>query len=231
MRVLTGFALVVLIFSCSPSRAADAPAARPATTQAVAAPVAVEKAEPKVEYKYFDPKNLPDPPPPLEAGEAAVCVYRYGVQVDSKYTYRAPATPVKDGVTKLDVKIDRVSLRLSLAVTIWLPENATPRLKAHEEGHRQIAQHYYATADAVARGMAEKLIGRSASGEGKDAQAAGQAAVERVNQALCDRYLDALNVPCERAQAAFDRLTDHGRKERPTAEEGVKLAIREAGAK
>src|SRR5687767_8750335 len=54
-------------------------------------PVNVEKAEVKVEYKTFDPRNLPNPPPPLTGDEAAVCVYSFGVESNVKYSFRAPA--------------------------------------------------------------------------------------------------------------------------------------------
>jgi hypothetical protein len=199
------------------------------------APVKVEAADVAVEYKRFDPRKPPDPPPPLKPGEAAVCVYKFGVEVDARYSYRAPAPgaprAAKDAPTRVDVKIEGVTARLSLGVTIWLPADATPALTAHEEAHRRIAEHYYATAGAVAKELASKLVGQQASGEGKDHQSAAKAAVDEVNQKLCKGYLDAVNDPCERAQEAFDRLTDHSRKPKPTADEAVKLAIREASAR
>jgi hypothetical protein len=197
--------------------------------------VKVEKADVAVEYKRFDPQNLPDPPPPLKPGEAAVCVYHFGVEVDSQYSYTEPggtgqAAPNGQPV-KLEVKVEEVSVRLSLGVTIWLPKGADNGLTAHEEGHRRIAEHYYASADALANGLATKLVGQKVIGEAKDLHAAGRAAVDRVNQKLCADYLAAVNQPCERAQGAFDRLTDHSRNERPTAEQAVGLAIKEAAAK
>jgi hypothetical protein len=192
--------------------------------------VRVERPKATVEYKQFDPKNLPDPPPPIEAGEAAVCVYKFGVEADVKYSYRAPANP-PPGPVKVDVKIEGVMLRLSLGSTIWLPTDANQHLKDHEEGHRQIAEHYYAGADRLAKGLAGKLVGQTVSGEGKDAKAAGRAAIDGVSRKLCDEYLKAINGPCGRAQAAFDRMTDHSRKDVPSAKEAVGRAIREAESK
>lgn len=206
--------------------------AGPGFVSAAGPAVKVEKADVAVEYKRFDPRHLPEPPPPLKPGEAAVCVYNFGVEVDSQYSYHEPAeAPAADKPVKLEVTIEEVSVRLSLGVTIWLPKDAEESLTAHEEGHRRIAEHYYASADRLAKGMASKLVGQKVTGEGKGLSAAGRAAVDRVNQKLCDDYLAAVNQPCERAQVAFDRVTDHSRKDKPTAEEAVGLAIKEAAAK
>ncbi len=68
MRLIGSAILAALIFVVL------APAARGADA------VTVEKAKVSVEYKTFDPKHLPDPPPPLHEGEAAVTVYGFGVE-------------------------------------------------------------------------------------------------------------------------------------------------------
>ncbi len=134
---------------------------------------------------------------------------------------------------KMDFKMDHVTLKLSMTVTIWLPEGASDRLKAHEEGHRQLAEMFYADAEKAARKVAATVAGKSVSGEGNDIEAAGKAAIEMVNKSLCDQFLKIVADPCERAQAAFDWITDHGRKEKPAAKEAVEMALkegREAGA-
>jgi hypothetical protein len=188
--------------------------------------VVVEKAKVTVEYKRFDPQRLPDPAPPLHAGEAAVTVYQYGVETDMRYSYAGPP-PAKGAAVKLDFKMERMTVKLNLTVTIWLPEKAGERLTAHEEGHRAIAERFYADADKTARKLAEKVVGKSVRGEGDDVDAAGRNAIARVNQGLCDEYLKIIGDPCDKAQTAFDRLTDHGRKEKPAAKEAVEMAVTE----
>ena len=187
--------------------------------------VKVEKADVKVEYKTFDPKNLPEPPPPLKGKEAAVCVYRFGVDSSVQYGYRQPRDPAA-GTT---VELGKVTVRLALSVTVWLPDNATPQLKAHEEGHRTIAEHYYTGADAIARERAKKVVGRKIPVRGNDIEAAAKAAIEKVNKELCDGTMAAIEGPCGKAQDIFDEMTDHGRKAKPTSEEGVKVAVERAG--
>jgi hypothetical protein len=209
--------LLVAGIVCGAARAAEA--------------VKIEKAKVKVEYKTFDPNHLPDPPPPVEKGESAVTVYGFGVETDLQYTYAE--TPRGGAPVKMDFRMERVTLKLSMTITVWLPEGANEQLKAHEEGHRQIAEIFYADAEKGARKVAARAQGKSVSGEGQDISSAGRAAVERVNKSLCDQFLNEVATPCQRAQEAFDRMTDHGRKGKPTAKEAVELSVkegREAGA-
>jgi hypothetical protein len=189
--------------------------------------VKVTKGEVKLEYKRFDPYHLPTPPPPIEKGEAAVTIYRFGVEVDSKYSYSQPAS-APPGPAKLDVTVEEIAVKLSLSVTIWLPDNASKELEAHEEGHRWIAEKFYADAEQVARPLAHKWVGKKLKGEGRDAKAAARSAIDALSSKVCQDYLDAINAPCEKAQVIFDRLTDHGRNVRPGPKEGMEQALAEA---
>jgi hypothetical protein len=189
--------------------------------------IKVLKGDVKVEYKRFDPYNLPTPPPPVEKGEAAVTVYRFGVEVDSKYSYSQPAN-APPGPAKLDVTVEQITVKLSLSITVWLPDNASKELEAHEEGHRWIAERYYADAERRARPMAQQWVGKKLTGEARDAKAAARSAIDKMSRKLCQDYLDAINAPCERAQAIFDKLTDHGRNVRPGSKEGMERALAEA---
>jgi hypothetical protein len=193
--------------------------------------VKVERAEPAVEYKRFDPAHLPEPPPPLENGEQAVCVYRFDVETDARYSYAQPAEGAPKGPVTLDVKVVGMNVKLKLTVTIWLPKDAPEKLLEHEEGHRAIAERFYAGAEKTARLLAVKRLGRTFRGEGKDAESAGRAAMEGMSTSYCDDYLKAVNGTCERAQGVYDRVTDHGRRGSPTAKEGVEIAVKEIDVK
>ncbi|HEY7120616.1 MAG TPA: hypothetical protein VH475_28795 [Tepidisphaeraceae bacterium] len=188
--------------------------------------VKIEKEAPAVEYKRFDPSNPPNPPPPLDKGEAAVTVYRFGVTVDSRYSYTQPAKPPQ-GPVKMDITVEEISVKLGLSITIWLPDNASRELAAHEEGHRTITQAFYGDAEQTMRGLAQRWVGKKVTGQGPDAKAAARSAIDQLSRKLCDEYLNAVNTPCEKAQTVFDRLTDHGRNVQPAAAEGVKQALEE----
>ena len=194
-------------------------------------PVKIEKGEVKVEYKTFDPRNLPNPPPPLTGDEAAVCVYSFGVESNVKYSFRAPANRQGTAAVATNVELGGVDVRLSLSVVIWLPTNATPQLKAHEEGHRTIAEHYYKDAEQIARRHARPLVGRKIPIRASDLDAAAQAEMEKVNRQLCDKVIAELEGPCTKAQDVYDDITDHGRKAKPTSEEALKTSIDRASGK
>jgi hypothetical protein len=189
--------------------------------------ITIEKNKPAIEYKRFDPAHLPDPPPPLEKGESAVCVYQFEMNANGRYSYAGPPLPA-DAPADIEVKVERMTVTVNLKVTIWLPKNAPPLLEAHEEGHRQIAEAFYADAEKVARGLATKVVGSKVKGQGKDMQSAGNDAMNKACQKLLDDYLAALNAPCKTAQDAYDRMTAHGINQRLTAKEAVQLAIKEA---
>ena len=201
--------------------------AAPSTTTAS---VKINKTDVAVDYKRFDPYHPPNPPPPLDKGEAAVTVYRFGVEVDSKYSYTQPAN-APPGPVKLDVTVEEINVKLSLSITIWLPDNASRELAAHEEGHRWIAERFYSAAEQIARPMASKWVGKKLPGEGRDAKAAARSAIDRLSRQLCQDYLDALNPPCEKAQAVYDHLTDHGRNVHPTAQEAMERAMEDSRKK
>ena len=190
----------------------------------------VEKSQPTVTYKRYDPLNLPTPPPPLRKGESAVCVYQFVVATDVGCTYAVAANAPR-GPVKLDVTLTRVTVKLGLNVTLWLPNDADQRLVAHEEGHRSIAEHYYETSDRAARAIAKRVAGTTVPAEGATRAEAVEAAIDRVNKQLCDDCMAAVSRPCERAETAFDRMTDHSRKESPTAREAIDLSIKEAEEK
>jgi hypothetical protein len=194
--------------------------------------VKVTKGEVKVGYKTFDPRNLPDPPPPLKGDEAAVCVYSFGVESNVKYGYRAPGNGAGGGRTvSTNVELGAVEVSVSLSIVIWLPTNATAQLKAHEEGHRAIAEHYYKDADAIAKRVARQVVGRKIPIKASDIEAASRKEIERVNKELCDKVLGEMEGPCAKAQDIYDEITDHGRKTKPTSEEGVKISIERASGK
>jgi hypothetical protein len=190
--------------------------------------VKVQKGDVTSEYKYFDPRHLPDPAPPLEHGESAVTVYGFGVETYVRYTYAAPAE--QGGSVKVNFTIREVTLKLSCKVTEWLPEDPPAALRAHEDGHRAIAEHFYKHAEEVARGLAKKEVGQTVTGRGANAESAGNAVIDKVSTRVNDGFSKAITDPCKKAQAAFDRITDHGRNGKD-AKEAVEMAIKEGKGK
>jgi hypothetical protein len=141
-----------------------------------------------------------------------------------------PATNTDQGHTA-SVKVDTVRMTLSLRVTIWLPEGAVPKLVNHEEGHRQIAEHYYSDAERIARRLAEELIGTTITGTGDSVETAADNALKEAAEILGGKYLGETDVPSGRAQAEYDKITAHGTnavKEERAVSEAIERAAEQA---
>ena len=205
---------------------ADAPATTTTAPAAAVTAVTVVRKDVEVTYKTYDPQHMPDPAPPLSPGESAICLYRYGLATDMRYTFTKPAGGGGGGPVSMDFKITRMTVTVTLSVTIWLPADPPAQLRAHEEGHRAICEAFYADAERVARGLAEKEVGRVVRGTGKDVEAAGKDVVDKVTTRICDAYLAAIHTPCDKGQDVYDDLTSHGRNGRPASKEAVEMAVK-----
>lgn len=175
-----------------------------------------------VQYHYFDPNNKPADMPQLHRGEAALCRGDFGVSAQLSYapTARRQAGGGFIGV----VAVHDVNVELTLKNDIWLPKNASERLKQHEEGHRQISEMVYdRIGEKAARNAADKLDGRRFQGEGETAKAAHEAAnaaLTAAHSAMIQEYLDQTSRAGQKVQELYDEITAHG----------TKLKVKEADA-
>jgi hypothetical protein len=183
------------------------------SSQTALARVRVVKPKPKIEYRTFDPQNKPKDMPSLGKNEAALCASDFAVA--GQVTY-APPTRSRVGVGKYSatIRVADVTMELSLAITVWMPEGEHPKLKAHEDGHRIIAERVYAeVADRAAREAGEMLSGKSFTGEGISAREAEKAATEAMtaaHNAMVRAYLVETSQAAQKIQVEYDRITAHG---------------------
>jgi hypothetical protein len=215
-----------------PVRCIVPPATFVALLMALSAPTAlaavtVQKKPAVVEHKTFDPNNKPVGMPPLNAGELAVTSSQFDCAAEVQLAPRRSKS--RDGRHSLSYTVHGVKMMLELKVVVWNPTNATEKLKAHEEGHREISETIYKTAEAHAKAAAQKLDGRRIVGEGDTPAAATRAADEAMqaaNKQVCEEYMDLTSRKGVRVQTIYDDLTGHGTK--PI---GEKEAIQQAFAK
>ena len=186
------------------------------------ATVKVDKKPPVVERKTFDPRHPPKEMPTLHAGEDAVTSY----ELDS-------TTEISVSITKHDLPggkcrmvyfVRSVKVTMTCHITVWLPEGASVKLKAHEEGHREITETEYKTAEVPVRKLAEKVDGRNVVGEAEDCEKAANEKLEALNRTIGEGYRHAVVEPTGRVQAIYDELTAHGTKTDPDE----KTAIRQS---
>jgi hypothetical protein len=190
--------------------------------------VAVERKPPVVEHKTFDPANRPAEMPPLKGTEVAITQSQFecGVGV----TYQVISRKQKSDGCKVSLKVRGITATLQLKIVIWVPEGVTPKVVAHEEGHRQIVERVYQQAEKVARTIAKSLDGKAVTGEGSDCQAADKQANQSIASKFCESYLDQTARPSARINEIYDDLTAHGTKTEPAEDEAIRQAFEKAKA-
>jgi hypothetical protein len=160
--------------------------------------------------------------PPLNRDEAAVTQSKFAcaVKLDVEIS--------QVGGEKPSAKILGVDATLKLDVILWLPRDVSGKIRAHEEGHREISELYYARSEQAARDLAAKYVGRSLQISSINPKER-QPVIERAANEFCEEYLGRIEVPSQAAQEKYDQLTDHGRN-RVSEKEAVKRAIASAPA-
>lgn len=143
--------------------------------------------------------------PPLAPGENAEC--------DSEFRSSASVRgePRQTDATHAIITITQVNMTLQLNINIWVPTGATQHVIEHEEGHRQISEYYYQTADKLAERIAAKYLGKQVEITGTDLGAESNKVLQQMATDITDEYGKELNP--EPTQLLYDSITDHGRNE------------------
>lgn len=155
--------------------------------------------------RTFDPAAPPPEMPPLSPGEYAEC--------DSNFLSSAKVggETRQTDATHGTITITRINVTLQLNVTIWAPAGATQHVMEHEQGHRQISEFYYQTADQVAGRIAVAYMGKQVEITGANPDAESTRMLEQMAHEITEEYNKELNP--EPTQLLYDGITDHGRNE------------------
>jgi hypothetical protein len=190
--------------------------------------IVIETPPATIVYKTYDPDHPTDDMPGLTPPDVGLCVSEFGCEM--KMT-----TTTVDG-RPTETKIEGVRMVTRLKITIWTRVLAPEREVRHEEGHRAISEAYYRRADAVARTLAEEVVGRRLFRvlRKRDRAAARRAdtvaaACDALEGQLLEEYLAQTHWRCAFAQECLDEITDHGRNDVPE-EQAVARAIAEESA-
>ena len=155
--------------------------------------------------RTFDPSNPPSDLPAMTPGENAECDSDF----ESNASVAGQTQPTD--ATHAILTITKVRMTLQLNITIWLPTGVTPHVVEHEEGHLQISEAYYRTADKVAARIAAGFLDRQVEITGNDLNAESNKALELMAHEITATYEKELNP--EPAQLLYDSITDHSRNE------------------
>jgi len=155
--------------------------------------------------RTFDPANPPADMPPLSPGENAEC--------DSNFIANASVggQAERTDATHATITITQIKITLQLDITIWVPAGVTEHVSEHEEGHRQISEYYYQTADKIAERIAATYMGKQVAISGANLDAESNKALQQIGAEITDEYDKELNP--NPTQLLYDAITDHSRNE------------------
>jgi hypothetical protein len=153
----------------------------------------------------FDPANPPADMPPLGSGENAECDSDFR----SSASVRGESRPLD--ASHATLTITHVNLMLQLNINIWVPAGVTQHVLEHEDGHRQISEFYYQTADRLAERIASTYLGKQVEITGTDLDAESNKMLQEMAADITEEYNKELNPGP--TQLLYDAITDHGRNE------------------
>jgi hypothetical protein len=153
----------------------------------------------------FDPAAPPTDMPPLAPGEIAGC------DSDFRSTASVRGAPWQTDATHAIVTITQIKVTLQLNINIWVPTGVTQHVIEHEQGHRQISEYYYQTADKLAERIAAAYMGKKVEVTGTDLSVESSKMLQQMATDIADEYNKELN--SGPTQLLYDAITDHGRNE------------------
>ncbi len=185
--------------------------------QQEAPPVSIIKIPVAFAIHTFDPAAPSADMPPLAPGETAVC--------DSDFLSSASVRGEsrKTGATQATLTVTQVKMTLQLKLNIWVPTEASQHVIEHEDGHRQISEYYYQTADKLAERIAATFVGRKVDVTGTDLDAASSKVLQQLAAEITSEYDRQLDPGP--TQLLYDSITDHARN-RVVAKDALDHAIK-----
>jgi hypothetical protein len=211
-RSLLPLTLLALVSIASPAFGQSA-----GQTKVVKAPATIEK-------KSFDPKNRPAEMPSARGNEEGAVHAKFIITTQPGFT---PGTKKQeaDGKWSANVRTQQMLMQLSVKIEIWTPEGISEKAKAHLEGHRQIVEEIYKTADKAAAKIGGTYVGRGGKGTGDSPDAAYKDALKTLMESLAAEYIAVTEKRADRVQEIYDELTDYGAKEMPKIPDAIKQAM------
>jgi hypothetical protein len=155
--------------------------------------------------RTFDSAAPPADMPPLSSGESAEC----DSQFLSSASVRGESRPTD--ATHATVTITQIKVTLQLNINIWVPTGVTQHVIEHEDGHRQVSEFYYQTADKLAERISAPYMGKQVEIAGTDLGAESSKILQQMATEITAEYNKELNPGP--AQLLYDSITDHGRNE------------------
>lgn len=166
--------------------------------------VTVNHEAPVVTRQQFDWQQPPRDMPKLTPPEAGVCDTTFAINMTVGFSLDAVAPRV------VELWVERLEITTRLTIDIYTLAGGPSKLVAHEEGHREISEHYYRNSAVAVHAVARPLIGKMFRGTGLTRNAAQQDAMNKITAALEDGYMTRTRLRAGAANERFDEITQHG---------------------
>jgi hypothetical protein len=167
-------------------------------------PVRVTREKPVVQRREFDPRRPPSDMPPLTPPEAGVCKTTFELDAGVSYS----AEPLSRNTAR--IYVDELDIVTRARFEIFTVAGGPQKLRAHEEAHRAIGEHYYEDAAMIVERIGRRLIGATFEGRGADQEAAQRDAFAKVVADIERAYMARVRSPSAAANERFDEITRHG---------------------
>jgi hypothetical protein len=155
--------------------------------------------------RTFDPATPPSDMPPLALGENAAC--------ESNFLSNASVggQTRQTDATHATLTITQIKVTLQLNITIWVPAGVSQHVIEHEEGHRQISEYYYQTADKLAERIAATYMDKQVDIAGMNLDSESGKLLQQMATEITEEYNKELSPGP--TQLLYDAITDHSRNE------------------
>src|SRR5258706_10709470 len=148
--------------------------------------VEVTKNPATIEEKSLDPDNPPEAIRKKIGKHKGFTTFLYSLRWNAQDELKSKKTT--GDTVEASFVIAKMDATLDLKTTVYLPANASKKLRDHEAGHRRIADRMYEDADAQARRFAQAKIGRTYTGKGATVELAHTAATKLAGDELLAEY-------------------------------------------
>lgn len=120
--------------------------------------------------------------------------------------------------TTVTILIKKITLTISLPITVRIGKLAGKKTLDHENGHVQIVKQVYEKAEDAAREACEPVIGVPFEGTGANSEDAVANAIDKACQQVCQLYREKTVDVGNALSKNFDDITSHGRAAIPITE-------------
>lgn len=145
--------------------------------------IQVEKQPPTIKTILFEQGEAP--PPEVGPDAYARTHWQFNCQLEADYKIIEKHETSSGWFVEL--RLTAVKLKLTMPIVIYLPENASDRVKLHEQGHVEICKRIYAQAPTLA-GLEARGIMKTFQGHGVRVEEACEDAIRVANLQLVEAY-------------------------------------------